>query len=106
MSYTESRKLSIRRDIISVERKIQKFIELNNQIRSIIQIVQNPLETLKMEKKLIQNEKVLYDLYLKLYSLKDRLQLLNENHQIAELLQCAIDNFSISSIYPTRIINF
>ena len=105
-SYTESRKHTIRRDIISVERKIQNLENSNNEMQNLqIQNV-SPSSRLRMQRKIALNNEVMHELFMRLFSLKERLQLLEENHQVIEMLSCICDNIEMKRIFPTRMMSY
>jgi hypothetical protein len=105
-SYTESRKNTIRRDIISVERKIEKMTKQNSISQMNLQLFRDKMTSscvLKMEREITLNNEKIYELQFKLFSLKERLQLLEENHQVIEILACICDNIEMKRILPLRI---
>jgi hypothetical protein len=106
-SYTESRKNTIRRDIISVERKIQKLENSNNEIQGLLQTQNTSASSrLRMQRKIVLNNELMHELFMRLFSLKERLQLLEENHQVVEILACICDNIEMKRIFPTRMMSY
>jgi hypothetical protein len=105
-SYTESRKNTIRRDIISVERKIEKMTKennINNMNLHLFSDKMTPSCILKIQRQIALNDEKIYQLQMRLFSLKERLQLLEENHQVIEILTCICDNIEMKRIFPMRI---